>query len=105
MHALGQQSGSLLTELGNAWASREGEGTALTFCEVRAEVHMERFSVGQRWIIRDDIFGTFLGEVIEVSDDGRSVIVVITDDRDNVLDTFSGSAADFQASGKWQLPD
>ena len=69
------------------------------------QVHMEHFSVGQRWITRDDLFGTFLGEVIEVSDDGRSGIVVITDGRDNVLDTFSGSAADFQASGKWQLAD
>jgi len=69
------------------------------------QVHMEHFSVGQRWITRDGLFGTFMGEVIEVSDDGRSGIVVITDGRDNVLDTFSGSAADFQASGKWQLAD
>ena len=66
---------------------------------------MEHFSVGQRWIARDAIFGTFFGEVIEVSDDGQSGIVIITDDRDNMLDTFSGSAADFQTSGEWQLAD
>ena len=69
------------------------------------QVHMEHFSVGQRWIARDAIFGTFFGEVIEVSDDGQSGIIIITDDRDNMLDTFSGSAADFQASGKWQVAD
>ena len=66
---------------------------------------MKHFSVGQKWIARDAIFGTFFGEVIEVSDTGRSGIVVITDDRDNVLNTFSGSAADFQASGEWQVAD
>ena len=72
---------------------------------VSQHFHMKHFSVGQKWIARDAIFGTFFGEVIEVSDDGRSGIVVITDDRDNVLDTFSGSAADFQASGEWQVAD
>jgi hypothetical protein len=66
---------------------------------------MEHFSVGQRWITRDDIFGTFLGEVIEVSDYGRLGVVIITDDQGNEVDTFRGSAADFQASGKWQLAD
>jgi hypothetical protein len=28
------------------------------------------FVVGQKWIMADAIFGTFTGEVIEVSDDG-----------------------------------
>ena len=67
--------------------------------------YMKHFSIGQKWVARDAIFGTFFGEVIEVSDDGKSGIVVITDDRGNVLDTFSGSAAEFQASGEWQLTD
>ena len=66
---------------------------------------MKHFSVGQKWVARDAIFGTFFGEVTEVSDDGKSGIIVITDDRGNVLDTFSGSAADFQTSGEWQLAD
>ena len=66
---------------------------------------MKHFSVRQKWVARDPIFGTFFGEVTEVSDDGKSGIVVITDDRGNVLDTFSGSAADFQTSGEWQLAD
>ena len=66
---------------------------------------MENFSVGQKWVAQDAVFGTFFGEVVEVSDDGRSGIVVITDDRDNELEIFSGSAADFQASGEWQLAD
>jgi len=50
----------------------------------------------------DPVFGTFFGEVIEISDEGRSGTVVITDERDNVVDTFTGTAADFQASGEWQ---
>jgi hypothetical protein len=66
---------------------------------------MKHFSIGQKWVAREAIFGTFFGEVIEVFDDGKSGIVVITDDRGNVLDTFSGSAAEFQASGEWQLTD
>jgi hypothetical protein len=64
---------------------------------------MERFSVGQKWKMTDAVFGTFFGEVIEISDEGRSGSIVITDDQGNVVDTFTGSAADFQASGKWQL--
>jgi len=48
------------------------------------------FVVGQKWIMADAIFGTFTGEVIEVSDDGA-------------LDTFTGTAAAFQASGEWRL--
>jgi hypothetical protein len=49
--------------------------------------------------------GIFYGEVIEISDNGRSGIVIITDDEGNVLDSFSGSAAVFQASGDWQLAE
>jgi hypothetical protein len=72
---------------------------------VSGQFHMKHFSMGQKWVARDAIFGTFFGEVIEVSDDGKSGIVVITDDPGNVLDTFSGSAAEFQASGEWQVAD
>jgi len=63
---------------------------------------MQHFYVGQKWIADDSIFGTFYGEIIEVWDDGRSGIVIITDDQGNVLDTFTGSAAIFQASGEWR---
>jgi hypothetical protein len=50
----------------------------------------------------DLVFGTFFGEVIEISDEGRSGTVVITDERDNVVDRFTGKAADLQDSGEWQ---
>jgi hypothetical protein len=64
---------------------------------------MKRFSIGQKWVMTDAVFGSFFGEVIEISDRGRSGSVVITDHEGNVVDTFTGSAADFQASGEWQL--
>jgi hypothetical protein len=63
---------------------------------------MKRFSIGQKWVMTDPVFGNFFGEVIEISDEGRSGTVVITDEQDNVVDTFTGTAADFQASGEWQ---
>jgi len=63
---------------------------------------MKRFSIGQKWVMTDSVFGSFFGEVIEISDEGRSGTVVITDEQDNVVDTFTGTAADFQASGEWQ---
>jgi hypothetical protein len=66
---------------------------------------MEKFVAGQRWICRDPTFGTFHGEVIEVSDEGRWGTVITTDDQGNELDIFRGSAADFQASGEWQVAE
>ena len=66
---------------------------------------MERFSIGQKWVSPDPVFGTFYGEVIEISDEGRSGVVLITDDQGNEVDTFSGTAADFQATGDWQLAE
>jgi len=51
----------------------------------------------------DAVFGTFLAEVIEVSDAGAWGAVLITDDEGNEVDTFTGSAAEFQASGEWRL--
>src|SRR5205807_9044356 len=66
-------------------------------------IQTKPFSIGQKWVNQDPIYGTFFGEVIEISDEGRRGTVVITDDQGNVLDTFSGSAATFQASGEWKL--
>ena len=43
---------------------------------------MKQFSVGQKWVMTDPVYGQFFGEVVEISDEGRSGIVVITDDRD-----------------------
>jgi hypothetical protein len=62
-----------------------------------------RFFVGQKWVNKDPIYGTFFGEVIETSAGGRRGIVVITDDQGNELDTYVGTAEAFQASGEWQL--
>jgi hypothetical protein len=64
---------------------------------------MELFFEGQKWLKSHTIHGTFFGEVVEVSDGGGSGTVIITDDRDNVVDTFSGSAGSFLTSGEWQL--
>jgi hypothetical protein len=64
---------------------------------------MEQFVLGQKWLMSDAIYGNFIGEVVEVSDHGASGAVVITDERGNIVDTFVGSAAAFQASGEWQL--
>ena len=66
------------------------------------QLYMPHFCVGQKWIAEDLIFGTFYGEAIEVWDGGRSGLVIITDNEDNVLDTFSGKAGRFQASGEWR---
>jgi len=64
---------------------------------------MKRFAVGQKWVNEDATYGRFLGEVIETSDRGRQGTVIMTDDKGNVLDTYVGTAATFQASGEWQL--
>jgi hypothetical protein len=64
---------------------------------------MKRFSVGQKWISNDTIYGRFFGEVIEITDEGDSGTVIITDDQGEILDTFRGSAASFQTSGEWEL--
>jgi hypothetical protein len=66
---------------------------------------MEEFILGQKWIMTDSVFGTFLGEVIEVSDNGASGTVLITDEQGNEVDTFTGTVAEFQASGQWRLLD
>jgi hypothetical protein len=55
--------------------------------------------------MEDAIFGTFIGEVIEVSEDGAAGTVIIMDDQGNEVDTFTGTAAEFQASGEWRLEE
>ena len=64
---------------------------------------MEEFVLGQKWIMTDVVFGTFIGEVIEVAGDGGAGMVLISDDEGNEVDTFTGTAAEFQASGEWRL--
>jgi hypothetical protein len=66
---------------------------------------MKRFSVGQKWVNEDAMYGRFLGEVIETSAQGRWGTVMITDDQGNLLDTYIGTAEAFQASGEWRLMD
>lgn len=66
---------------------------------------MELFFEGQKWLKCHSIYGTFFGEVVEVSDGGGSGTVIITDNRDNVVDTLSGSAGSFLTSGEWQLTE
>ena len=48
-------------------------------------------------------YGTFFGEVIEISTQGEWGTIVITDDQGKVLDTYVGTVATFLASGEWQL--
>jgi hypothetical protein len=60
---------------------------------------MVRFLIGQKWITND---GKLHGEVVEISDDGRSGVVVITDDKGNAVDRYSGTAVGFQGPGQWQ---
>jgi hypothetical protein len=64
---------------------------------------MLEFGLGQKWIMSDEVFGTFMAEVIEISDGGAWGIVLITDDEGNDFDTFTGSVAEFQASGEWRF--
>ena len=66
---------------------------------------MQEFILGQKWIMVDTTFGTFFAEVIEVSEDGMAGTVIIEDDQGNEVDTFAGTAAEFQASGEWRLLD
>jgi hypothetical protein len=64
-----------------------------------------QFFIGQRWIMADAVFGTFMGEVVDISDDGVSGTVVITDDQGNIVDTFTGNAAEFQICGEWRIEE
>jgi hypothetical protein len=64
---------------------------------------INRFIAGQRWLNNNAVKSPFLGEVIEASAQGQWGTVVITDHRGNVLDTYIGTAAAFQASGEWHL--
>ena len=42
-------------------------------------------------------------EVIEVFEDSAAGTVLITGDQENEVDTFTGTVAEFQASGEWRL--
>ena len=63
---------------------------------------MQKFFLGQKWIMADADFGTFIGEVIEVYEHGALGAVLIGDEQGNEVDTFTGTAAEFQASGEWR---
>src|SRR5690348_11141367 len=56
---------------------------------VRALRLMQEFVLGQKWIMADPTFGTFVGEVVEVSEDGMSGTVIIRDDQENEVDVFT----------------
>jgi len=64
---------------------------------------MQEFALWQKWIMTDALFGTFIAEVIEISEDAISGALIIRDDQGNEVDTFTGTAAEFQASGEWRL--
>ena len=64
---------------------------------------MKRFAIGQKWRNDNAMHAPVFGEVIATSPQGRRGTVVITDERGRVLDTYRGSASQFQASGEWQL--
>ena len=53
--------------------------------------------------MKDAVFVTFIGEVIEVFEDGAAGTVLITGDQENEVDSFTGTVAEFQASGEWRL--
>jgi hypothetical protein len=61
---------------------------------------MMRFAVGQKWVTNDY---KRHGEVVEISDEGRSGVLVITDNKGNTVDRYSGPAAGFQGFGKWRV--
>jgi hypothetical protein len=61
---------------------------------------MVHFEVGQRWITKD---GKLRGEVVEITDDGRSGALVITDEQGNEVDRYSGTVAGLLMLGVWQV--
>src|SRR5437763_8050497 len=83
----------------------------ITYLELRncsrrhrqALTFMLEFIHDQKWMMADATFGTFFAEAIDVSDDGMSSTVIITDEKGNIVDTFTGTAPEFQASGEWRL--
>jgi hypothetical protein len=63
---------------------------------------MERFVRGQKWCSKGAVDGDLFAEVVQISGNGRSGTVVITDAQGNVIDTFDGTVDQFQASGRWE---
>ena len=60
---------------------------------------MLHFVIEQRWITED---GGQRGEVVEISDEGVSGVVEVIGDKGD-RNTFRGTAAAFQLSGRWQV--
>ena len=69
----------------------------------QALAFMVEFNHDQKWMMADAIFGTFFAEAVEVSDDGMLGTVIITDDKGNIVETFTGTASEFQACREWRL--
>lgn len=61
---------------------------------------MVRFLIGQKWNHHD---GKMYGEVEKISDEGRRGVLVVTDDKGNFIERWSGTAAELQGPGQWQL--
>jgi hypothetical protein len=59
-----------------------------------------RFTIGQRWIIKD---GKLHGIVVEVFDEGRSGIVDISDAEGKRVDGYGGSFVSLLEQGRWQV--
>ena len=64
---------------------------------------MVEFTLEQKWMMTDATFGTFFAEATEVLEDGISGIVIVTDEKGNIVDTFTGTAVEFHGSGEWRL--
>jgi hypothetical protein len=60
---------------------------------------MVDFVIEQQWITRD---GKRHGQVVEISDEGTSGVVEVTDDKGG-RDTFRGTATAFQLLAPWQI--
>jgi hypothetical protein len=63
---------------------------------------MDRFVLGQKWCARGTLDGDLFAEVVQVFDQGRLGILIISDDKGNVIDTFEGTADEFRSTGEWK---
>ncbi len=59
---------------------------------------MVPFSVGQKWVSLKKLRGV----VTEISDEGASGVVEITDAAGQPVDTYEGTAREFQRGQYWQ---
>jgi hypothetical protein len=95
---LGEFVGNALNGKGHLPRTSKGSGAPR-----QTRTLMIEFARDQKWMMADAIFGTFFAEAVEVSDDGASGTVIVTDEKGNLVDTFAGTAPEFQASGEWRL--